>query len=340
MGTPSMRRGAEWVFALALLGVLPGSAPLLSLRPVIPHRTPRTQGMVCMTSASNGKSKQLNVPQHEVRVGPLPDWLTDFERLLGREDWVLEEKADQKLIATCVLDRRDACKLAARISGLGFGGEKLELKAAPPLPRTAVRTAKTEEARARRHSSPGFFKKGTKLDDEGKVSLTPEQLALRLAKRVRGKRVIDATCGAGGNAIAFARAGCDVIAIDSDRGRLQLARHNARIYGVHKQIEFVHGDARELVPKLSHTAVDVLHIDPPWGVDYNKTACTIEALPLLEDLLDVVRNEPEGTFGRVLAKVPPSFDPSTTPGATPEAWFGHETGDSHRVKFLVLDFQI
>ena len=42
-----------------------------------------------------------------------------------------------------------------------------------------------------------------------------------------------------------------------------------------------------------------------------------------------------------LAKVPPSFDPSTIPGAPrAETWFGHEDGDYRRVKFLLLDLDL
>ena len=177
-------------------------------------------------------------PRHMVQVGPLPTWL-DHERLLGPQcKWQMAEDADCKVVASGSLTRHEACALAARIRGLGFGGEKLELVATPPLPRTAVRAARTEEARSRRQTSPGFSRKGVKLDDEGKFSLTPERLAQQLAKRVSGQRVVDATCGAGGNTIAFAQAGCQVIAIERDKPRLQLARHNSRIYGLPKQLSF------------------------------------------------------------------------------------------------------
>ena len=52
-------------------------------------------------------------------------------------------------------------------------------------------------------------------------------------------------------------------------------------------------------------------------------------------------SSPQPQFKRLLAKVPPSFDPSTISGAPrAEAWFGHEEGDYRRVKFLLLDLDL
>ena len=47
--------------------------------------------------------------------------------------------------------------------------------------------------------------------------------------------MIDAGCGAGGNAIGFARGGARVTAIEQDVQRLAMARHNAEVYGVADQ---------------------------------------------------------------------------------------------------------
>ena len=299
----------------------------------------RRQGRFGVLEARLARQKDAAdgcVPQHKVRVSPLPAWM-DLERLLGqpREDWHVEVASDGSLTAMGMLPRQSACALAARLRGLGFAGCKLEFSATPPLPRTAVRNARTEDARARRATSRGFQRKGTRLDDEGKVSLTPEHLAMQLAKRVRGQRVVDATCGAGGNAIAFARERCDVTAIDCDRPRLLLARHNAAVYGVEDRIAFVHADAATLLPELS---ADVVFFDPPWGVEYDRVRTTLDTLPLLDKGLELLRASRR--VSRVLAKVPPSFDPATTPDAKVEPWFGEGPGDFHRVKFLVLDFML
>jgi hypothetical protein len=91
-------------------------------------------------------------------------------------------------------------------------------------------------------------------------------------------------------------------------------------------IRFLHGRAEDLVPTLPPSLV---LIDPPWGRDWPKDRCTLADLPVLAAILPQCR-------GEVWAKVPPSFDPSTVPGAVPSAWFGTEEGDRRRVKFLLL----
>ncbi|CAM9150397.1 unnamed protein product [Choristocarpus tenellus] len=53
-----------------------------------------------------------------------------------------------------------------------------------------------------------------------------------------------------------------VIAIDIDPIRLQYARHNASIYGVEDRIEFILGDAMDVLPTLR---ADVVFLSPPWG---------------------------------------------------------------------------
>ena len=50
--------------------------------------------------------------------------------------------------------------------------------------------------------------------------------------------VIDGFAGCGGNTIAFARTCAHVIAIDNNRARLEMARHNAGVYGVAHKIEY------------------------------------------------------------------------------------------------------
>jgi trimethylguanosine synthase len=212
---------------------------------------------------------------------------------------------------------------------VGIGGSLLNLEISPPLNRKELRKAYTEEARRYRDGSKGFSKRATQLDDEGKVSLTPEAIALELGERARGMRVIDACAGAGGNAIGFARAGCSVLAIEIHPERLAMARHNAKIYGVEDRIEFVVGDARKIVAERE---ADLLFIDPPWGERYNKERVALADLSPCEEILAMAAHLPKRWL-----KVPPSFDPLTLPGCKVEAFFGVGKGDSQRVKFLLVE---
>lgn len=264
----------------------------------------------------------------DVRVWPLPQWL-DWRRLLGSGSWSLIEHADGQFEASASLERGAAADLAARLRGVGIGGSLLSVEILPPLHRKDLRRASDDEARRYRERSVGFSRSAARLDDEGRRSLTPEVLALRLGERAGGLRVIDSCAGAGGNAIGFARAGCTVVAIEINPARLAMARHNAQIYGVADRIEFICGDACTIVPER---AADLLFIDPPWGERYDKARVTLSELPPCQQVLAAAGHIPQCWI-----KVPPSFDPSTLPGYRAEAFFGVAHGDERRVKFLLLE---
>ncbi|KTC99813.1 methyltransferase domain-containing protein [Legionella erythra] len=107
------------------------------------------------------------------------------------------------------------------------------------------------------------FDEGIQLDAEGLHTVMPEEAALAQARIIHAADcVLDGFCGVGGAAIALARLGKKVIAIELNAQRLAMARHNARIYGVEEAITFVHGDFFKVAPAYS---ADALLVDPPWG---------------------------------------------------------------------------
>lgn len=253
-----------------------------------------------------------------VTVRGLPGWV-DPSRLLDDGLW---EAGEGELIGERSLP--DATLLAERLRNQGLGGERLEISVQPKPRRSLVRKARTEVARLRRGGESGFKLAGARVDDEGKPFLTSERLAMAMARRAKADRVIDATAGCGGNAIAFARLGMRVTAIDIHKGRLELARHNARVYGVADRITFIQGNAVELLADLS---ADLVFIDPPWG-DVDRIWC--RSVPYLDAMLDAASKH-----DRVWAKVPPSFAP-TPEGFVTEPWFGMGKGDHRVIKFLLL----
>ncbi|KAJ2481569.1 Trimethylguanosine synthase [Coemansia sp. RSA 2131] len=130
----------------------------------------------------------------------------------------------------------------------------------------------------RRHDFFHKYDEGIQIDEVGWYSVTHEVIAEDTAARVAqlyspktvqssemdyGRLcVVDAFCGVGGNAIKFATWCEHVIAIDIDPVRLEMARHNAQVYGVADRIEFILGDFYELAPMLK---ADVVYLSPPWG---------------------------------------------------------------------------
>jgi len=157
------------------------------------------------------------------------------------------------------VSHRQAATALGRAKGLTIGGVPLRVQASPPVtPRPDLRF------RQPRGRDPRLlldrYHQGVRLDDEARASLTPQRHAEDIARRLPGQSIVDGFCGAGGNAIAFARAGKRVIAIDSSTERLAQARHNASLYGVTDRITFRHGDFFALTPPA-----DACFLDPPWA---------------------------------------------------------------------------
>ncbi|RWS13097.1 hypothetical protein B4U79_05332 [Dinothrombium tinctorium] len=140
------------------------------------------------------------------------------------------------------------------------------------------------------------FDEGIMLDDESWYSVTPEKIAEHIAKRMVQSDVnliIDGFCGAGGNTIQFALASPNtrVIAIDIDAHKIELAKHNAAIYGVEHQIDFIVANFLD-IPKLLKVKVDAMFISPPWGVpSYKKSEkyCLDLMTPNFLDILEACR---------------------------------------------------
>ena len=263
------------------------------------------------------------------------DWAVDGT-IDGAIDGVGDETgrgSSPPVEARATLSRPAAADLAARLRGLGFDGQLVECRVEPPLPRAAVRRARSEDARRRRATTPGFERRGAQLDTVGRWSLTPEHLALALADAARAlavTRVVDAGCGLGGNAIAFARAGLAVTAIERDGVRLDLARRNAELYGVAEAIRFVRGEAQVEARRWANEDA-LLFVDAPWGPDWSRARTSLADLPLLAELLPLAP-----AYAALWAKLPPSFAVGEElPGAAAEAVFGAAEGDWRRVKFVL-----
>ncbi len=199
-----------------------------------------------------------------------------------------------------------ASAASARASALVTEIVLARLRALPPKERRPpFREREPRRVRQRRIFSRFF--EGIRHDDEGLLSATPEALALRIAEGLSG-RVLDGTCGIGAISIALARTPSvrEVVACDLSAGRVEMARHNARIYGVASRIRFLVGDVGVLLPR---ERFDAVVLDPPWGGrDYDKERVTLRDLGL--DLLPLVL----AYRGPLRIKLPRSFARDELPG--------------------------
>jgi hypothetical protein len=156
-----------------------------------------------------------------------------------------------------------AARSMARGEGMVVAGEPLRLEVDPAVtPRRDAAPWRIRDRDPRRLFSR--WHQGVRLDPAARASLTPEESALDMARRLRAATVVDGFCGAGGDAIALARMPwCrEVIAVDLDPARLAMARHNAAIYGVEGRIRFLEGDFLGLAPRLA--GAEACYLDPPW----------------------------------------------------------------------------
>lgn len=192
------------------------------------------------------------------------------------------------------------------IHGVSVGGAVVQVNLSPPL-RVGRRPPHREPLSTRRRRLFSRWDKGVQVDEEGLYSATPEALADRLVRGLRGV-VIDGTCGVGAITLALARRQevTQIIAVDLHAGRLDLARHNLGVYGLGAKVRLVHGDAREVI---AATPADGLVLDPPWGGRaYDRDAARAEGLGM--DLLGALRHAPPD----VALKLPPSFVMESLPG--------------------------
>ena len=111
--------------------------------------------------------------------------------------------------------------------------------------------------------------------------------------------------------IAFARHGKTVTAIEIDADRVEMAEHNARLYGIADKIEFRTQDITqaETLNTLPRE-IDTLWIDPPWGKTINEyrdlSIVRLKDLNLGDtDLRDLVSKI---DCKEVLFRVPRNFD--------------------------------
>jgi 16S rRNA G966 N2-methylase RsmD len=254
----------------------------------------------------------------------------DAPRLLGRANLEQLELTAGKRRVELELPAEQAALLAARLRGLGIDGETLQVETAPGLSRALVRAGRLAEARERRVTTPGFTRSAARATGEGRFSLTPESLALRMGELAAGRTVVEACVGSGGNTVGFARAGCMVTGFEIDPDRLVEARHNVALFGGSSRVKLAAADALLEVPRH---AADILFIDPPWGGEqYDKRFTERASFPVLDRLLA----KDLSAYGEIWIKVPSSFRVATVPGAEPSAWFGEAAGDRHRIKFVLL----
>lgn len=156
----------------------------------------------------------------------------------------------------------------------------------------------------RRYDLFSRFDSGIKVDEEGLFSVTPEEIALHQAKKMNCKIVVDGFCGIGGSSIGFAKV-CDrVIAIEKSKRRFEMAKNNAKIYGVEKKIDFICGDFFE---ELREIKAEGIFMDLQWGGPEYEKLKKFKLFHFKPDGAKVLKIA-FANFKKVAMKVPNNFD--------------------------------
>lgn len=136
----------------------------------------------------------------------------------------------------------------------------------------------------------------------GLEQATNERISEHVSERFKGKKkVIDLTCGIGGNLIFLAKKVEKIIAVDNNEINLKCATLNSKIYGVDKKIKFILGDAFDNIIEDA----DAFFIDPSREREgKTKTRSILNSEPnilkIIPEIFKVTKN--------LCVKISPAFD--------------------------------
>ncbi|GGO06588.1 hypothetical protein GCM10010116_12990 [Microbispora rosea subsp. aerata] len=129
-----------------------------------------------------------------------------------------------------------------------------------------------------------------------------------------GPAVLDVCCGIGGDAIALARAGCSVHAVDLDPLTVEIARANAAALGLSSLVEVRTGDAA-LADPAGH---DLLFADPARRGARGRTFDPMAYSPTWPVVLDLVSRAPAACL-----KVAPGISYEFIPEGAEAEWVSY-----------------
>jgi trimethylguanosine synthase len=145
------------------------------------------------------------------------------------------------------------------------------------------------------------FDEGIRLNETGWSVTTHEKIAKKIAKICPASVVIDAFCGVGGNSIQFARK-YKVIAVDIDKEKVECAEHNANIYAVSDNIEFVNADFLQVAAQYK---ADVVFLAPDMQINASGFDLFSHVSPPVRETLQAALR----CADHLMLYLPPNFDP-------------------------------
>ena len=103
------------------------------------------------------------------------------------------------------------------------------------------------------------------MDDESWYSVTPEEIAIYIAKNIPdnySSTILDPFCGCGGNVIQFSKYFSKVFANDIINSKIELCKINSKVYECEDNIIYTCKDFLEFSDNFK---CDYIFLSPPWG---------------------------------------------------------------------------
>lgn len=182
-------------------------------------------------------------------------------------------------------------------------------------PAELVATALTQD-RLRRKARAKFGERAADLyfTEAGYEQSTRREVARLRAERFTAagvRRVADLCCGIGGDALAFAEAGIEVLAVDRDPVTCAVARANAAALGLADRVQVVCADVAE----VSLDGCDAVFLDPARRAERGRVFDPASYSPPWSFAVGLAERVPAAGF-----KVAPGIPHDAVPAAAEAEW--------------------
>ena len=149
---------------------------------------------------------------------------------------------------------------------INFNTEESKFQKGRKNPQNFPEEEKSNSYYVQRYYFFSLFDKGIQMDKESWYSVTPEEISEYISSIIPDSSnscILDGFCGCGGNIIYFSKYFKKVIANDLFEQKINMTKHNVRVYDCPDNIEYFTQDYFDL--NLDNEKIDYIFLSPPWG---------------------------------------------------------------------------
>ena len=162
------------------------------------------------------------------------------------------------------------------------------------------------------------FSKNVWTDVKPSFISCPEYVAKHMVETILSfgdfKSAVELCCCVGSTCIQLAKHFDNVIGVDINESRIKMARKNAELYGVSKNVEFIIGDVLD-IDLLKSIKADVAILDPGWSTRAMDRSSHVSDINLTQpSLKKMFVLATEYITNNVVVRVPATFTCDTLKG--------------------------